>query len=381
MVKTEGSVHSANAVSLAALFLAMGAAAQASSAGDAFYEALLGRPEAASPRELISNPGRYVGRAVTTRGRLERTRRRPDPFHLATHHGVLLLKLEPEVAGLVVNRAAEWVGREVEAAGLFHRDAGAGGRGAHAVRAWRVAPLGGEPPGAAGPAPAAPLVLLEDLIYARGGHDGRLVRVRGVVRGPAGDLPGATRQRADDWVLKDGYFAVWVGGRKPVAAADSTLAVEVVGVPTTAAGVVRIAARDVAAIDPSQVIASRPPVNAGPQATAAPRVAFTHPGPGDLGPRGCVIIQFSHAIDPASLRDGVRARYEGAHPEPTRVAIEYRHRHRALVITPEEPPDGRALVVELLDVVVDVDGRGLAPRAGGAPRGDVVEEIRFTNAS
>jgi hypothetical protein len=36
--------------------------------------------------------------------------------------------------------------------------------------------------------------------------------------------------------------------------------------------------------------------------------------------------------------------------------------------------------VELRDVVVDVNGGGLVPRAGTVPRGDVVEEIRFSNA-
>jgi hypothetical protein len=145
---------------------------------------------------------------------------------------------------------------------------------------------------------------------------------------------------------------------------------------------VRIAARDVAAIDPSQITVTRPPVSFQPHPAApAPRISFTHPGPGDpLGPRGHVIIQFNHPMDPASLRDGVRARYEGRHPAPTRVKIDYRHRHHALVITPEEPPAGRPLVVELRDVVVDVNGGGLVPRAGTVPRGDVVEEIRFSNA-
>jgi hypothetical protein len=66
------------------------------------------------------------------------------------------------------------------------------------------------------------------------------------------------------------------------------------------------------------------------------------------------------------------------------VDYEYRQRYRALVVTPEPPPPpGTEVVVELLEGIIDVDGRALTPRAGAgevAAGTGVVDAVAFRSA-
>jgi hypothetical protein len=102
-----------------------------------------------------------------------------------------------------------------------------------------------------------------------------------------------------------------------------------------------------------------------------------------------MILQFSKPLDPASLESRVRVRYErgGAARAVPRVVQHYRARNRALVVTPEPaPPPRTEVVVELLEGIIDVDGRALLPRREARDPGEdplpagVADRVRFRSA-
>jgi hypothetical protein len=369
---------------LAALFFS-----PALDAGDVFFEALHGQADAVAAGALLGSPGRYVGRAVRTTGRLVTLNAGALSFDLALDGGRARLRLEPEAKAVLVAKAAAWDGKPVEVEGLFYRDAAEGASASYALRAWHVRSLSESAPQ---PRPSAePVLSLEDLVYANGKQDGKLVRVRGAYRGPNRhrDLPEATRKGGGDWVLKDGYFAAWVTGKDPrgegwdltrAASADADSTVEVAGVPTTVGGVVRIAAREVALyLGPEGGVALSAPRAAGAEAMP-PRVAFTYPVPGEaLDPRRPMIIQFSKPLDPRSLESRVRVRYGAEGALLAKVSHDYRERARALVVSAQPPaPPGTEIVVELMEGIIDIDGRALTG-SGGAD--GVVERVRFRSGS
>jgi hypothetical protein len=333
----------------------------------AFFEALLGTPEPVPTDRLLGEPGLYVGKAVRVRGQLTR---REGRLEIASPAGRLNLRLEPEAAGLLAGQGRSWFEQEVEVDGFFHRQAEEDG-GAHALRAWRIAATRARNDTAAADT-SVPLVTLESLVYGRGRNDGQLVRVLGVARGRNvyHDLPISTRRSAHDWVLKDGHFAAWISGAQP--APDQ--AVEVVGIPTTARGAVRLAARSVAPAEmmPDVVSRAMPTGDAG-WAAVPPRVSFTFPTGEPLGPRGHMLLQFTKPMDPTRFAGAVRVRYEdGRTPD---VQLTYRDKSRALVITPATPPPPDSeVVVELLEGVVDVNGRALL---GDHPAEGVVARLAF----
>lgn len=355
-----------------ALALAGGAAA-AGERADVLYEALYGEPVAVEGRDLLSGPGRFVGRAVRTQGRLERAKGDATAFAIAVASGRAGLRLEPQAAAALASRGAGWLSRTVEVEGLFYRDAT---QDAYALRVWRVELQGAARTAgtAAHDESGAPLVSLEQLVYSAGRYDGKLVRVRGAHRGTNvhHDLPDASRRGARDWVLKAGYFAAWVGGREAglgEAGADADVLLEVVGIPETRDGVVRVAARSVAASEaaPVAVVGRALPTGDAGWAAVPPHVSFVLPGPGEaLRPRGHVILQFNKPMDPSRFEASIRMRYErdGAVTARPRLGLDYRDRYRALVLTPDPPPPaGVDVVVEILEGLVDVDGRGLVPEA------------------
>jgi hypothetical protein len=344
---------------------------------DALYRALHGEPQAVDAAKLLEGPGLYVGRAVRTRGRLERSGTGQHAFALSAGRGRLLLRLEPQAAAMTAGHAAAWTGNTVEVEGFFYRDIEDSPEASYALRAWLVQPPAALRPAATGTA-SVPLVTLQDLVYGAGRHDGHLVRVRGTYRGPnvQRDLPEASRKAPHDWVLKDGYFAAWVTGREAFgsgrageaeALQDTGAALEVVGTPTTASGVVRITAREVrTSAAPAAPVMGRALSGSGAGwAAVAPRLSFAYPVPDEpLRASGQVILQFNKPMDPSRFDGAVTVRYEreGAAAGSPRVALDYRDRYRAVVITPDPaPPRGAVMVVELGDGIIDVDGRALAP--------------------
>jgi hypothetical protein len=370
------------------LMLLAGITSGAAAATDAFYHALLGEPQVVEVAELIAAPGRYVGQAVRVRGRLERENGNGGELRLTSGSGRVLLRLEPGAAAFVHGWGLTSTGLEVEVDGLFYREPDrepGSSTGAHAMRCWRVAPLQALDERPASP---APVVSLEALAYGGGRYDGQTIRVRGVDRGrnPHNDLPETTRRSRGDWVLKDGYFAVWVGGAEPGGKGkgrESGAVLEVVGVPSTVNGVVRIAAQSVQiAPEPTVAAVSGAPTAHPGWAALPPCVIFVYPVRGQrIDPAGHVIVQFSKPMDPARFDEGVRVRYEreGAVAGSPAISLQYRDRSRALVITPDPPPPpGSDLVVELLDVLVDVGGARLVRRGSTDGPSEVVERIRFS---
>ena len=382
-------------LALAGVLIQSTASAQPSPGGlprDALYSALHGAPEEVDSGALVGAPGRYVGRAVRTRGRLAVVNAGAGRFDLVVGKSRIVLRLEPEARALVAARSATWESTAVIVEGFFFREAGGDAAASpYALRAWLVWPAS-QPEAPRVEAAAAgdtPRVSLQDLVYGAGKFDGRVVRVRGTYRGTNrhADLPERTRKGRGDWVIKDGYYAAWVTGREARgenwvlaerSPAETQPVLEIVGVPATSGGVVRITARDVDLSLDFVGGALAQPRDAGLQ-SVAPRISFAWPIAGEpLRGRGEMILQFSKQLDPQSLESRVRVRYTGA-PAPA-TTWEYRQRYRALVITPEPPPPpGTEVVVELLDGIIDVDGRALVARAAGdaTPAPGVIDAVRF----
>lgn len=364
---------------------------------DVLYSALLGEPQDVDPEALITAPGRFVGQAVRTRGRLTTVDAGASRFDLMIGKTRVLLRLEPEARAVVAARSAGWEGAPVTIEGFFYRETGADATSPYALRAWLVWPVAETAVRAAPPRDDA-RVSLQDLVYGAGRYDGRVVRVRGSYRGSNrhADLPERTRKGRGDWVIKDGYFAAWITGRDARGdgwdlsrrSSDTDAVVDVVGVPTTAAGVVRIVAREVEMSTDFVGGALAQPRDAGLQ-SVSPRVTFAWPIPGEtLRERGQMVLQFSKPLDPQSLEGRVRIRYPGSNAPSAPVSYEYRQRYRALVVSPEPaPPRGADVVVELLEGIIDVDGRALTVRAMATERGEtvsdaaVVDAVRFRSGS
>jgi hypothetical protein len=343
---------------------------------DVLLLALHGDAATVPAAELGVYPGRFVGRAVRTRGLLERGRSGQTAFELGVGEARLALRLEPQAAASAAENASFWLGKPVDVEGLFYRTS----TGGYALRAWWLQPA--DSAATISALAQVPRVSLEDLVYAEGRFDGKPIRVGGVCRGPNAerDLPASSRKGSHDWVLKDGYFAVWItgiqapaaeragGDERAVQATD--VALEVIGVPSTAQGVVRIAAREVATRwqGARPVVARALATGDSGWAAVPPRVSFVYPVEGErLGLRGQMIVQFNKAMDPSRFDSRVRVRLQqgdAALPSP-RVKLDYSDPYRALVITPDPPPPAGCLVlVELLDGVIDVNGRALTPPEG-----------------
>ncbi len=378
---------------------ATSARAQPAPPPDAFYAALHGEPAPVDAAQLVAAPGRFVGRAVRTTGRLMAVEGSASSFELAIGSSRVLLRLEPEANAIVAARSVDWAGQPVLVEGLFYREADVDGSGGpYALRAWQVRPVKEPPRPAESPTPEGARVSLQELVYGSGRHDGRLIRVRGSYRGSNrhADLPERTRKGRSDWVIKDGYFAAWVTGREARgpnwdlsqrSSSASDAVVEIVGVPVTTGGVVRIQARGVELSSQYVGGALAQPRDAGLQAVS-PRVSFAWPIPGDpLRRRGQMVLQFSKPLDPPSLEGRVRVRYGSGATTAPAVTYEYRQRYRALVVLPEPPPPpGSDVVVELLEGIIDIDGRALAPALDARDRseppleGGVVDRVRFRSA-
>jgi len=356
------------------------------------------------PGALIAAPGRYVGRAVRTRGQLTAIDAGAGRFALTVGKTRVLLALEPEARALVTARSAAWESTAVTVEGFFYREAGGDpATSPYALRAWLVWPVS-ETARPAPPPTGAARVSLQDLVYGAGRYDGRVVRVRGSYRGSNrhADLPEKTRKGRADWVIKDGYFAAWITGKDARGngwdlsrrTSDTDAVVDVVGIPATAGGVVRILARDVDLSTDFVGGALAQPRDAGLQ-SVSPRVSFAWPVRGEtLDPGGHMVLQFSKPLDPQSLEGRVRVRYRGSDGAVTPgaaakpVAYEYRQRYRALVVTPDPaPPRGTEIVLELLEGIIDIDGWALTPHAMADDRGEtvtepgVVDAVRFRSGS
>ena len=132
---------------------------------------------------------------------------------------MICLALVPvqELQGVLEGPAQIWIHRQVEVIGAIDTldVPGIDPRTAPIVfQIWSISEAPDLPKpkieGAAGSS-------LEPLVRYPKGAEGRVVTVSGTFRGSNlfEDLPPESRRSADDWVLKDGPFSIWVSGRAP----------------------------------------------------------------------------------------------------------------------------------------------------------------------
>jgi hypothetical protein len=371
---------------LALLVLAAAVAAAADrtpSGSESLQQALYGAPRQAAVREMLDAPADFEGRAVRIRGRLARARVRGQ-FLLEADGVALPLDPVATISARVRAQAPRWVGQELELVGVFVRErlvADDADR-TYLLRFWQyTAP-------AAAPAPASdvPQVTLEHLVYSAGKSDGKTVRVTGQFRGSnlRGDLPPATRRAAQDWVVKDDFYAVWITGHgpsgdgfelDPISLEDQENWVEVTGRPETRKGITYL--------DAQRVTLAEPPPGGGALSAPAhqtlavipPAIVFTLPVNGEDGasPDVRLVVQFNKSMDSGSFTGRVRLRPVDAGAPAAEIRIAYDENKHALVVEPARPlPAGRELVLELMDGIIDVHGRALSGASGAS-----LEAVRF----
>lgn len=112
--------------------------------------------------------------------------------------------------------------------------------------------------------------------------------------------------------------------------------------------------------------------SAGPAAQASLAVSSSAPAEGDADVRldTVVRVEFSHDVDPSTLRGRVRVRYSAAdsvergEAQPPRVSFKtnYFATERVLVIRPDRPLERfRRVTVELLEGITGTQGSPLTP--------------------
>jgi len=349
------------------------------------YEALNGRPVEVTIAELLGDPGLFAGRAVRVRGTAQ-----PLPggrgLRLVDEGAELRVVPQPELEAVVQSRLREWLGQEVEVAGVLKRATPAPGSGTGPeVAFWEF--LGPERGQAAGL--EAITVRIRDLLGRPSDLEGRTVRVVGRFRGRnlEHDLPEPGPRSA--WVLKSGPHAIWVTGHKPSGpgfslrpdmARDTAKWLEVTGRVEQWKGVTTLRATSVALTAPATSVLMR-----GRRLRTAerPEVVFTLPIAGDepVPPNAVFLVQFSTYMDEESFADRVRLRYGDA-PEPESELRSARWRYdearRTLVVDPGSPlRPGSTVELLLLPGIEDAWGTPLAPGAGAAAAQPVLALLRW----
>jgi hypothetical protein len=206
------------------------------------YEARYGEPENRSLDE--GSEGWPRGQSIRTVGQLEevpiselqrRDPRRSEPqgtesprhgYILSGKHRSLVPTPVPEIADMFAAHAPYWRGRGVEIVGAYVQ-LGARGELEPVQRLGKPSPRSGREvflvwsmlvlPERDENELSAPRSTLETLVIDHEASAGSLVTVKGTFRGANlfSDLPAESRRHAQDWVLKDGPFFIWVTGAKP----------------------------------------------------------------------------------------------------------------------------------------------------------------------
>jgi hypothetical protein len=360
------------------------------------YESRYGATVAVSLDDLLQMPESYVGKAVRTRGQLDMlpTTQSSQRYSLrGTFGGRVFLSPMAEAASEFEAQAPRWLGREVEVTGLF----GAGTDSSTGMRASYIAVWGflGPPDEKTLRGPVTETTL-EDLITRPGKLDGKMVRVKGQFRGSNlfGDLPATSRNRANDWVIKEDLFAVWVSGRKPKGPGwvfdpglkrDTGKWLQVTGRVATEKGVVTLEAVEVSLTrEPGPALqAAQPAPPPPPRPKKPPVVVFSLPldGEREVPVNGVFQVQFSKDMEESSFKGRVVLRYAGR-PQPgdrdlDAVKVSYDGGLRALKIDPGDLlRPGRVVEILLLPGIVDLDGQPLQTRPGLNP-GGAIDVLRF----
>jgi len=372
------------------------ARAQLSQYDPEYLENLYGPVRDVSLEDLSFNGGTYTGRAVRVKGRLGMQGISGVSWEMG--EAGTRVTIVPIRQGMGEDQLRDLSGQMIEVTGLFTSTQGqSSGAGAvnttiGVIQFWSWA----GPPEKLSKNSKVTITTLEQLVTRAGKMDGQLVRVVGKFRGRNlfADLPSRSMRRADDWVIKDSLFAVWVTNKKPKGDGfeldpsirrDSSRWIEVIGRPATRNGVV--------VIDAAQVSLTQPPT---PQADAAPApppperpkvppvIVFSLPldGESDFDFSGRIMVQFNNDMDEDSFRGRVGLRYEGpampGDPGFERMRVSYNPGSKALIVDPGAPIlRGRILDLVLLTGIVDVDGQPLVRRDGKPPQNDIAEMLRF----
>jgi hypothetical protein len=360
------------------------------------YEMRYGATVAVSLDDLLQMPESYLGKAVRTRGQLDMlpSTRSSQRYSLrGTFGGRIFLSPMAEAESEFESQAPRWLGREVEVTGLF----GSGTDPDTGMRAYYIAVWGflGPPDEKTLRGPVTDTTL-EDLITRPGKLDGKMVRVKGQFRGSNlfGDLPAASRNRANDWVIKEDLFAVWVTGRKPKGPGwvfdpglkrDTGKWLQVTGRVATEKGVVTLEAVEVSLTkEPGPALqAAQPAPPPPPRPKKMPIVVFSLPldGEREVPVNSVFQVQFSKDMEESSFKGRVVLRYAGRLQPGDRdldaVKVSYDGGLRALKIDPGDLlRPGRVVEILLLPGIVDLDGQPLQTRPGLNP-GGAIDVLRF----
>ncbi|HXW05008.1 MAG TPA: Ig-like domain-containing protein [Vicinamibacterales bacterium] len=222
-------------------------------------------------------------------------------------------------------------------------------------------------------APSVRAIAMEPTRYAS-----RQVTVSGRFRGRNlyGDLPTALNKSRWDFVLQSADAALWVSGVRPRGRdfeldpglrADTGRWLEVSGVVQTEGTRVWIEGKSIQlAAEPEepQVEVAVPVTPREPP----PEVIFSAPVPDevDVAVTTAIRIQFSRALDAATLKGRVRVGYlapaQGEPPQPPDISFTYNEGLNALLIKMAKPLQRFARVrVDLLEGITARDGQPLPP--------------------
>ncbi len=371
------------------------ARAQLSQYTPEYLENLYGPVRDVSLDDLLFNAETYSGRAVRVKGRLGIQDMSGTTWEMG--EAGTRVTIVPIRQGMNEDQLRNLGGLMIEVTGLFTTSTGQSGAGAISgtmgvIQFWSWA----GPPEKLGKDPKAATMTLEHLVAREGKMDGQLVRVVGKFRGRNlfGDLPARSMRRADDWVIKDSLFAVWVTNRKPKGDGfeldpsirrDSSRWIEVIGRPSTRNGVVVIDAAQVSLTQPPTAKSDAAPPPPPPERPKIPPViVFSLPldGDADFDFSGRIMIQFNNDMDEESFKGRVGLRYAGparpGDPGFQGMRVSYDPGSKALIVDPGVPIlKGRVLDLVLLTGIVDVDGQALVRRDGKPPQGDIAEVLRF----
>jgi hypothetical protein len=351
--------------------------------------------------DLESGGVAYSGRAIRTRGYLERSQSIDDrTYRLRDNFGnsVAILPV-PDIAQEFDSEAITMLGRMVEVTGLFEENTRTGGQNADQLRQagviqfWKFLTV---------PDPneerlkKARQISIDELTAHPGRHDGRTIRVVGLFRGHNlfNDLPPKSARKRSDWVLQQGEDAIWVTGKKakgegweldPELKRDTGKWIEVTGRVETKDQITYIhAERLILTAAPANLVAkTEPTATPVPRPKVPPVVVFALPLDGDMEVPGNsrFVVQFSKDMDETTFNGHVELRYVSAPRVGVRplesVTIAYDAGLRALTVDPGDRL-GRGTEVELrlLPGIKDIDGLELVPRHGPTPDG-AVDSLRF----
>lgn len=369
--------------------------AQTSQYDPEYLENIYGPIRDVSLQDLSFSPETYNGRGVRVKGRIGILDLAATSFEL--NDGGVRVTIVPIRQGMNEDQLNSLSGQNVEITGVFSSTVGQSQQDGQAlnsagvIRFWSWA----GPPEKVGKDKGA-IISLEQLVGRTGTMDGRLVRVVGKFRGRNlfADLPARSMRTADDWVIKDSLFAVWVTNKKPKGSGfdldpsirrDTSRWVEVIGRPRTRNGVVVIDALEVTLTQPPTPKADAAPAPPPPERPKDPPViVFSLPldGESDFDFSGRIIVQFNNDMEEESFKGRVGLRYAGP-PRPgdpgfESMRVSYNPGMKALVVDPGAPIlRGRVLDLVLLTGIVDLDGQPLKRRDGKPPQGDIAEMLRF----